>query len=405
LPEIARELGVDAIVEGTITHSGNRVRISAQLIDASTDTHLWSQTYERDLENILALQAEVALAIAKHISVTVTSDQKKQLESAPVVHPKAYEFYLKGQHYFWRRAVEKAVENFEKAIELDPNYANAYAGLALSYVIFEPQDLPLAPHESIGKAKTAASRALQIDSTLAEPHAALGWAKLIYDWDWSGAEEEFKLAKELNPNYETAPFWYGCELTWAGQFERGHAEMRRARELAPASSLIYAFYGMVLYQARQNQRAIEVLNEAIQLDSTVSASHQWLGLTYLTMGMHEKAIAELEKAAELSRAQQIRVSAAVGRLGYVYAVAGRPKQAQAMLDELSQISKTKYVSPVHFANVYIGLGQTDRALAMLEQAYKDRSFELVLIKVDPRFDSLRSDARFRDLQRRLNFPN
>ena len=402
IPEIARELAVDAVLEGSIVHSGNRVRISAQLIDASTDTHLWSDSYERDLEDILALQSEVALAISKHVSVTITPEQKKKLESAQVVNANAYEFYLKGQHYFWRRDLEEAVANFTEAIRLDPSYAKAYAGLAESYAIYE--DAPIAPRDAIAETKTAASRALQIDSTLAEPHVALGWAKLTYDWDWSGAEEEFRIAEQLSPTNEIAPFWYACELTWEGNFDRGIAEMNHARELAPASVLFHAFFGMALYQARQNERAVEMLNQAIQLDSTLPASHTWLGLTYLTMGMNDQAIAELEKGAQLSRIQKIRVSAAVSRLGYGYGITGRRKEAETILSELMQRSKSKHVSAVNFANVYIGLRDQDRAMSWLEQGYKERYFEMMLLKVDPRFDSLRSDPRFEDLLRRMNFP-
>jgi len=405
IPEIARELAVDAVLEGSIVRSGNRVRISAQLIDASTDTHLWSDSYERDLEDILALQSEVALAISKHVSVTITPEQRKQLESAPAVNARAYEHYLKGNHYFWRRDVERAVESFNQALEADPNYAKAYAGLAESYVIFEAQDTPLPRREAISKAKAAAVRALQIDNTVAEAHVALAWAKLVDDWDWAGAKEEFILAKELDPHSEIAPFWYACELTWIGNFTEGLDEMRQARELAPASPIIYAFSGMALYQARQNQQAMEVLKEAIQLDNTNAAAHQWLGLTYQSMGMQKEAIAELEVARQLSKSQQIRVTAPVSRLGYVYGMAGRSKDAMAMLDEMRQMAKTKYISPVHFAVVYIGLKQKDQAFFWLEKAFEERAFEILLIKVDPRFDSLRSDPRFQDLLRRMNFPN
>jgi TolB-like protein/DNA-binding winged helix-turn-helix (wHTH) protein/Flp pilus assembly protein TadD len=405
LPEIARELGADAILEGTIVRSGNRVRISAQLIDASTDTHLWSDSYERDLEDILTVQSEVALAITRHVSVAITPEQKKQLESAPSVNATAYEYYLKGNHYFWRRDLEKAVESFGKAIQLDPHYARAYAGLALSYVMFETQDPPITPRQSTEKAKAAAARALQLDSTLAEPHAALGWAKFTYDWDWAGAEEEFKLAEELNSSYETAPFWYACELTWEGQFERGIAEMQRAKQLAPASPFIDSFFGMVLYEAQQKQSAVDMLQEAIQMDTTLAPAHVWLGLTYSNMGMHQKAIAELERGAQISRETQVRVSAAVSRLGYVYGVAGQRKQAEAMLRELTNMSKTKYITPVSFANVYIGLRDKQRALSWLQRGYEDHSVEMMHLKVDPRFDSLRSDARFQEIVRAMKFPN
>ena len=267
LPEIARELGVEVIVEGTVARSGNRVRVSAQLIDARSDTHLWADAFERDLQDILALQAELALAISRHVSFAVSSAQEKDFELSQSVNPIAYELYLKGRQFFWTGAFKAAQDSFAEAIRADPHYARAYAGLADAYNLMGNFD----------KGKEAAQQALQIQPHLADAHASLGWAKLASDLDWKGAEQELKLALQDNPNNENAHLWYGCELVWEGRFTEGLAEMRTAAVLAPTTSSINAFYGMGLYQARRYDEAIKQLKEAVQLD--ISGSNgSWMGL-------------------------------------------------------------------------------------------------------------------------------
>ncbi len=401
LRDIARELGVDGIVEGTVLRSADRVRITVQLIHGPSDTHLWSDIHERQLKDVLALQAEVAESIARQINATITGDDKRRMASVRVLNPQAYEFYLRGRYHLQYREVQQARDNFTRAIELDHDYANAYAGLADSYNLATEDGTP---EQTTLKAEAAAGRALQLDSSMGEPHAALAWARLSYYHDWAGAEREFHRAIELNPQYEIAHFWYGCELVWLKDFDDGLAEMKRAQQIAPASLLLNAFYGMGLYQARQYDHAIEQLRATIQLDRTYPAAHMWLGLTLLAKGSIPQAVAHLEEAVRLSRLRGIRESAAISRLGYAYAVAGQKKQALAMLQELDNLEKLRYVPAIHRAVVHIGLGHKEIASRLLEQAYDEHAFELALINVDPRFDSLRADGSFQRLLRKMNFP-
>ena len=404
LPAIARELNVDGIVEGTVLRSGDRVRITIQLLHGPSDTHLWAETYERDLRNVLTLQDELADAVARQVRVTLTSaNQEFQRSHSRSLDPKAYELYLRGRYYFSGLQVEKAAASFKQAIALEPEYAEAHAGLAESYALFEPQNAA-PPEQAIPNAKAAAVHALNIDDSVAEAHASLGWAKVVYDWDWAGAELEFKRALALSPSYETAHLWYGCELVWEKRFDEGLAEMRRAEQVAPASAHMAAFFAMGLYQARRYDEAIERAKAALELDSTFPAAHQWLGLTYAALGRHDESIPELEKSLQFSRDRGIRISVALSRLGYVYGLAGRRTQALGILEELKKMSAAKHVPPSHFAIVYIGLGEKNHALEWLQKGYEEHSYELPLLLTDPRFDSLRSDPRFESLIQHI-FPH
>ena len=403
LPEIARELKVDGIIEGTVLRSGDRVRITIQLLDGPSDTHLWAETYERDLHDVLNLQDELADAVAHQVKATVaSSEQEWQRAHNRSLDPKAYELYLKGRYYFSSLQVEKAAASFRQAIALQPDYAQAHAGLAESYDLFEAQNAA-PPEGSIPNAKAAALEALRIDENVAEAHTSLGWAKVVYDWDWAGGELEFKRALALSPSYETAHLWYGCELVWEKRFDEGLAEMMRAEQVAPASAHMAAFFAMGLYQARRFGEAIELAKAALELDSTFPAAHQWLGLTYAALRRHDEAIVELEKSLQFSKDRGIRISVALSRLGYAYGLAGRRTQALQILEELRKMSATKHVPPSHFAIVYIGLGDKNHALKWLEKGYEEHSYELPVILTDPRFDSLRSDPRFQSLIRHI-FP-
>jgi len=391
LPEIARELGVDGIVEGTVERAGNRVRISAQLIDASDDTHLWADTYERDLQDILALQADVALAISHHVSVAVSSAQEKQIGSAQTVNPRAYELYLKGRHFYWSGEFRQAQENFEGAVKADPHYARAYAGLVDAYW-FEGKS---------AEGKAALQQALQLEPNLADAHASLGWSKLVDDVDWTEAEREFKFALDHNPNSEQAHLWYGCELVWEGRFTEGLAQMRTAAELAPTTSSINAFYGMGLYQSRHYDEAIRQLKAAIELDPSVPAAYFWLGTAYATTGNYDEAIENLQKAGELGKDRPNSAGGFRGRLAFAYAVAGRRKEAE---DILTEFQKRPTPPSVLIALVYTGLGNKDQALFWLNKA-AERKSSLIQLRVDPQWDLLRSDPRFQEIVRRMNFPN
>jgi len=402
LPQIARELNVDAVVEGSVLRSGDRVRVTAQLIGALPERHLWARSYERDLRDILALQGEVAQAIAREVQVKLTPQEQARLARARPLHPEAHDAYLKGR-YFWNmrneNALRRGLQYFQQAIETDPNYAVAYAGLADSYTILADNKFS-PPEECYPKARVAALKALEIDDSLAEAHVSLAHILRGYDWDWSGAAREYQRGIELNPGYATAHHWYAMFLSAMGRHAEAITQIRKARELDPLSIRINANVGYVLYFAREYDQAVEELRKALELDPNDIASHAYLGLVYSQKAMHQEAIAASRRAHQLS----------VGRgapplyHAYAYGVGGKRGEALKMLAELQNPSRQSHLPPVLVAAVHAGLGDKQEALTWLEKAYAERAADLVMLKVDPMFDPLRSDSRFRDLLRRMNFP-
>jgi TolB-like protein/DNA-binding winged helix-turn-helix (wHTH) protein/Tfp pilus assembly protein PilF len=399
LPEIARELHVDAVVEGSVLRSGQRVWITAQLIYAATDRHLWGATYERDLRDILALQGEVSRGIAQQIRVTLTPQEQARLASAGPINPAAYEAYLKGRFYWNRRVGQefsKAIKYFQQAIELDPNYALAYVGLADGYNMLTNYDL-LPPKEAVPQAKAAARKALEIDGTLAEAHDSLAFAHMYYDWDWPGAEREFQRAIELDPNYADVHHWYGLYLAMMGRSDEAMAEMRRAQALDPLSLIINTNVGWLFYFARRYDQAIEQCRKALELDPNFFSARVKLGWAYEQLGMHEQAIAEFQTVLNVSPDDPVLRA----MLSRAYALSGRRDEAVKITDQLSEQSQRRYVSPYLVALVYAGLGESDPALDWLEKAYENRCGWLAWLKVDPKLDNLRSDPRFADLLQRV----
>jgi len=398
LPEIARELNVDAVIEGSVLRSGDRVRISAQLIHAATDQHLWAETYDRDLRDILALQSDVARAIAGEIKSKLTPAEQARLAKVRPVNPEAYELYLRGR-YFWNKrteeTVKKSLDYFEQAIRRDPGSALAYAGLADSYIILGSYEY-LPPKEAYPKAKAAAQRALEIDRTLAEAHASLGRFGIEYDWDWSASEEEYKRAIELNPNYATAHHWYADYLAWVGRHNESLVEIERARQLDPLSLIINTVVAISLSYARRYDEAIEQFHRTLEIDSNFAVAHLYLADAYAQTSHFPEAIAEAQKAVSLSGAAPVFVA----DLARVYAVAGNRAAANRLLKD---VLRRSYVPKYHVAMVHIALGKHQEALDWLDKAAEDRSPQLVLLKVDPGLDPLRSDPRFQDLLRRMNF--
>ncbi len=400
LPEIARELNVDAIVEGTVQRSSDRVRITANLLYAPSDRHLWAQTYERDLRDVLSLQDEVARAIAGQIRAKVTPREHARLASARPVNPEAYRLYLEGRYYFFKRtlpAFEKSIQLLERALEENPNSALAYAGLSESYAILPFYGGGL-PKDAFPKAKAAARKALELDSSLAEAHAALGFCLLWYDWDWSAAERELRQAIELKPSYVVGHHWYAEYLSAMGRHEQAIAEIRRAQELDPVSPLLHAIGGEIYNFARRHDEAIEQCREGLELDSSFGLAHRNLGLGYFGKGMYEEAIAEFEGADRL-----------IGRgnrlcLARVYAMAGRRDAAVKMLNRFSEQCTRGEISPIGLSSLYVALGKKQRALDWLQKAYEQRDPYMVFIRVDWAFDPLRSAPRFQALLRRMNFP-
>ncbi len=403
LPQIAKELNVDAVVEGSVLRAGDRVRITAQLIEASTDQHLWAETYDRDLRDVLSLQSDVARAIAEEIKVKVTPGEQARLASGRRVNPEAHEAYLKGRFYWNKRTPEgltKSLDYFQQAIEKDPNYAAAYAGLADSYGMLADNGFS-PPEECYPKARAAALKALEMDDTLAEAHTSLAQILESYDWDWSGSTKEIRRAIELNPGYANAHHLYALFLSGFGRPVEAIAEIKKARELDPLSIRINANVGLVFYMGREYDQALEELRKALELDPNDVASHVYLGLVYSHKGMHEEAITACRRARDLSVGKD-QTSNLV--LAYVYAVAGRRGEALRILDEIKKSSERSYVPPVAVAMTYVGLGDKQEALAWLEKAFAEHATALDTLKVDPNFDPLRSDPRFQDLLRRMNFP-
>ena len=401
LAEIARSLHVDAVVEGSVVRSGDKLRITAQLIDARTDQHLWAEEYDRDMRDVMALQGEVARDIAQKIRIAVTPEERAQLTSSRRIDPEAYEAYLKGR-YFWNKRTEagikKAIAYFEQSIAKDPNNPLAYDGLADCWHSAGWYGY-LSPQETFPQTKAAAMKALELDASLGEAHASLAMASMNYDWDWSAAEREFRKAIELNPNYANAHHWYADYLSAVGRHEEAITESKRALELDPISPIINAWLGWRYFFARQYDLAIEQYLKTLEMDPTFVPAHLVLGQGYEQKSMPEKAIDELKKAVSLSGGSSLYVSS----LAHAYAIAGRRGEAEMLLQQLIERAQHTYVPSFHIAIIYAGLGQKDQTLVWLEKGYQERSAGMVWLKVDPRFDFVRSDARFQNLLRRLGF--
>jgi TolB-like protein/DNA-binding winged helix-turn-helix (wHTH) protein/tetratricopeptide (TPR) repeat protein len=404
LSEIARELNVDAVVEGTVMRVGNRVRITAELVQVSTDHHLWADTYESQMGDVLALQNRVSSAIVNEIRINLTPEERERLARAPAVSPEAYENYLKGVYYWNKRSDEnlaKAIGYFEQATQLDPQYALAYAGLSDCYAIISAEIFGTMPaSEAAPKAKAAALRALELDPSLAQAQTSLATARFNYDWDWSGASEGFERAIGLNPSYATAYQRYSLYLIAMGRVQDSFAQIQKARELDPLSISINFSLGWRLYMARQYDRAIAQLQNTLEMDPTYELPHLVVGQAYEQKGEYAIAIPELKKAVELSHGTPLMVSA----LAHAYARSGNRKEAESLLAELQTKSKTQYVSPYYLAIVCVGLGKNDQAMDWLEKAFADRSNGLVFLKMEPELDELRSGPRFIALQQKLGFP-
>jgi TolB-like protein/Tfp pilus assembly protein PilF len=398
LPRIARDLNVDAVVEGTVVRSGDRVRVTAQLIHAATDRHLWARTYDRELRDVLALQAELAGAIAQAVEVKARPEERRQLAARSTVNPDAYDAYLKGR-FFWNRRssqdLSKAAEYFQQAIERDPTYAPAYSGLSDAYRMFGLQVLP--PRECMPKAEAAARKALALDDTLAEAHASLAGVLYRYQWDWAGAEREFQRSLELDPNYAEGHRAYAIYLLTVRRNEEALAEARRARELSPLSPIINVELGGALVRVGRYDEAIQQAHKTLEIDPQFARAYTALAAAYEGQGDRPKAVAALEQAASLSG------RAGSAWQGYLYGVSGRRREALAILAALEERSRNQYVSPQHFAIVQLGLGHKEEAFALLEKAYEERAFE-VLGFSGPLFDRLSDDPRFQDLLRRMRLP-
>ena len=403
LREIAHELAVDAIVEGTVLRVGDRVRITAQLIDPEKETHLWAESYQRHLRDVLDLHAELAQSIARQVQVKLTPQEQAQFAQSRPVNPEAYEAYLKGRYHWNRRSREglpKGVQYFQEAIAKDAGYAAAYAGLADCLSGLSTYNF-VAPVDGCGKAKKLALQALELDPALAEAHTSLAWVHTWYDYDFTAAEREFERSLELNPRYATAHQFFGFYLGMMGRYEEAYTEAKRAIRLDPLSSVFQWSLGSVYWMARRHDQAIEQVEKALELDpgfAPAHAVHCWAALSKL---MPEIAISAAQNAVRCSPGAVMYLAA----LGESYAAAGNPQEAQKMLDHLHDLSKQQYVTPYFLARIYAALGRKEEALHSLEAGYLERTSSLVFMKVDARLDELRGDPRFQKLMRRMNFPS
>jgi len=404
LPQIARELNVDAVVEGAVELDQERVRITAQLVDGSSDQHLWAETYDRELKNILLLQSDVAHDIAKQIDLKLTPQAQQHLSrSARPVNPDAYQAYLLGRYYWNKRTadgLEKSGRYFQQAIQSDPTYAPAYSGLsdyfAFLTLIGGPEGVP--PRAVMAKAKQAAARGLQLDDSLAETHASMGHVLHNYDWNFDQAEREFRRAIELNPNYAAAHHWYSHLLMQAGRTGESLEEAKRARELDPLSPFVNNGLARQYYLARQYDAAITQCRVALEIEPAYVPARIQLALAYEQKGRIEDAIGELEKARAVASALPV----VHALLAHAYATAGRGADAQRELDVLTKAAaRNQYVPPSYLAIVAIAMGHKDRAFAYLDKSYQDRSEHMLYLGVEPLVDPLRNDPRFESLLKKV----
>jgi len=403
LPQIARELDVDGIIEGSVTRSEGRVRISAQLLHAPTDSHLWAETYERDLGNVLALQSEIAQAIAREIRVKLRPQDQVHFADVRIVDPAAYEATLKGHYYFNTRTpwgFRKAVESFEEAIAKDPTYADAYSGLADCLCVMGLWGL-LSPQEGFGRAKGLADRALTLNPSLGRAHSSVAWTAFNYEFDFMKTDREFRRAIELDPSYDSAQRWYGWSLAMMGRYEDAKLQVEQAIRLDPCSSGLHWVFGVVHWASRQPELAIAEYEKSLELEPNFPQAHWGLGQALLAQRKDAAAIAELQKAYELTHHAPVPALA----LAEAYAVAGESKKAHDILNRLPELTGQTYQGAYFIARVYAALGENSTALDWLETAYSTRAEWTTLLKMDLRLDSLRSEPRFQDLLRRMNYPN
>ena len=403
LPDIAHDLKVDAVVEGTLRRSGNRIRITAELIQASSDRHLWVETYDTQIQDILATESDVVRAIAKEIRVKFTPEQQRQL-AARAMGAAPYETYLKGRYYWNQRTADgmkRAIGYFEQAIQQDPNSALAYAGLADAYDIMASAIIEAVPtKDAYPKAKEAALRAVQLDDSLAEAHTSLATMSFNYDWNWPAAERDLKRALEIDPNYATAHQRYSIYLMAMGRTDESLTEMTRAHTLDPLSVSINFSLGWRLFFAHRYDDAIAQLRATLEMDPNFALAHRVLGQVYEQKGQLSDAILELQTAARLSSDSPL----VLGALGHAYAHAGRRRDAEQVLQHMLAKNSERYVSPIHIAEVYAGLGDRESTFQWLDKALQDRSNGLVFLKVDPGFDILRSDPAFLEVLRKVGLP-
>jgi TolB-like protein len=398
--EIGYELGVEYVLGGSVRRAGDRVRIASQLIRVDDQTHLWAQTYDRNLEDVFAIQTDVAERIARSLAVELLPEAQALISRSATRSSEAYELYLQGRYYSNRRGEErfdKALEYYSRAIAKDPRYALAYSGIADAYSLIGFYG-GLPPEQAYGNAKANAITALDIDDELAEPHTSLAFPTLMYDWDWPAAEKEHRSAIELNPNCALAWDWYGLNLMQVGRFNESLLALRQAHELDPVSVVALSHLGWLHYYSRQYDRAIAILRQALEMDASFTQASWFLVQSYLLAGEAHNAVEELQRIKRLSGVHP----ASLALLSVAYGAIGRRNDALAALNQLRDLSAHRRVEPYFLAYAVAPLGDNDLTFSWLERAFSDRSGWLIFLPIDPGFDVLRTDPRLLNMMQRVN---
>lgn len=397
--EAGRDLGVDAVLDGKIQRAGDRIRVTMQLIRVRDAVTLWAEKFDEKFTDIFEVQDSISEQVMRALALQLTTAEQKLLTKRYTQNAEAFQLYIKGRHFWNKRTVEglkRGMQCAQQAIDIDPTYTMAYIGVADSYNLLAGY-AGLAPKEAFPKAKAAALRAQEIDDTLAEAEASLGFVSYRYDWNWTEAEERFRRAIEMKPEYPTGHHWYGEYLAALGRFTESISELERAQQLDPLSLPINTDLGQSFYFAEQYDLAIEQLHKTLEMGQSFIRAHIILGAAYEQKRMYDEAIATLERAARLSGDNPL----ALGGLGHAYAVAGKREEATDVLRALKNLSAQHYISPYTIAIIYAGLKDDDQALSWLEKAYENRDVWLVWLGVNPRFELLRTRARFKELLRRV----
>jgi eukaryotic-like serine/threonine-protein kinase len=403
--KVAKELGVEALVTGRVIQRGDDVSVSAELVDAREDKQLWGEQYSRKLDDIHSVQQEIATAVSGNLRVRLTSEEKTRLNKSSATNPEAYQLYLKGRYHANQTTaaeLKKGIEYFQQAIDKDPGYALAYAGLGDSYSALG-EYLYLPHSDSSPKAKAAAMKALQLDDTLAEAHAALAYAA-FFDWDWPSAEREFKRAIELNPNSALSRSRYAVYLETRGRFNESMAEAQQAQELDPLSPEIVSGLGLVYLSTRRYDESIAQFQKALDLYSNAAVIRASLAWAYAMKRMYPQALAEYDKIADQDKAVAAENQFVASGLGWIYAVSGRRADALKIAQEFRDLSSHAYVDFYLLAQIYAGLGEKDEAFRLLEKGYEQRSASMPYLTIDPFWYAMRSDPRYADLLRRIGLP-
>jgi TolB-like protein/Flp pilus assembly protein TadD len=390
--EVGRELGVRAVLTGRVMLFGERLMVNVELIDVAHESQLWGEQYNRKFADIFEVQEEISKTISQKLLVKLSGEEQKRITKRHTRVAEAYRHYLRGRSYWNKRTeyfFEKGLEHFSQAIELDPTYALAYAGLADSYILLGVYGM-YAPDHVMPKAKAAAVRALQLDESLGEAHISLAYISAFYEWNWKSSEAEFKKAIQLNPEYATAHHWYAFLLAVIGRLSEALLEIKLAQQLEPQTLIITADVGLTYYLWRQYDKAIEECEKTLNIDAAFSEAHMLLGVSYAQQGRFKPAISELSEAVTLSGGNLLMKAL----LGYALAESGEKDEARKIVDELIAAAPERYSAPYNFALVYAGLGEIDNTLAKLQEAYQHHDICLTMINVDPIFDGVRSDPRF-----------